>query len=387
MNYEMPVKTKPYKHQQKARQLSSLYGKGLQIVILNYDSVWLLTDELSEYNADLIIADEGHKIKNGQAKQSQAMHQLGDNAQYKLLLTGTLFTGKEIDVFSQYRFLDADILGKWFPDFRGRYFYMGGYGGHTPIFRQCMKDDFLANVHSIAYRITKAECLDLPEITEETRLVNLDRKALRIYSDLENNWYSDLDNTDITANIILTKLLRLLQITGRYVTDDNGTVNLVSEAKLDTLADIIDTTMEEGGKLVIMARFIPELDGIQAMLREKKIVYAAVQGDTKNRDLEIRRFQNNDDCRVFVGQIATAGHGITLTAASTMVFYSYDYSMTNFEQAKARIHRAGQKENCHYIYLACMDTIDCKVLQALRQKQDLAKMLIDDYCAGRNPFK
>ena len=98
-----------------------------------------------------------------------------------------------------------------------------------------------------------------------------------------------------------------------------------------------------------MARFVPELDDIQELLEKKKIGYAVVRGGVKDRDNEIHRFQYDDRCRVFVGQIAAAGLGITLTAASTMVFYSLDYSMSNFEQAKARIHRAGQKENCHYI--------------------------------------
>ena len=89
---------------------------------------------------------------------------------------------------------------------------------------------------------------------------------------------------------------------------------------------------------------------------------------------------------VFVGQIAAAGLGLTLTAASTMVFYSLDYSMSNFEQAKARIHRISQKENCHYIYLICKGTVDTKVLKALRNKVDLAKLLVDDYRSGHNPY-
>jgi SNF2 family DNA or RNA helicase len=89
---------------------------------------------------------------------------------------------------------------------------------------------------------------------------------------------------------------------------------------------------------------------------------------------------------VFVGQIATAGLGITLTAASTMVFYSLDYSMSNFEQTKARIHRVGQKNGCTYIYLIAKGTVDSKILTALRNKADLAKMLIDDYRKGANPF-
>jgi SNF2 family DNA or RNA helicase len=98
-------------------------------------------------------------------------------------------------------------------------------------------------------------------------------------------------------------------------------------------------------------------------------------------------FQENPEVTVFVGQIATAGLGITLTAASTLVFYSLDYSMSNFEQAKARIHRVGQRENCTYIYLAAKGTVDSKVLQALRDKADIAKTLIDDYRRGGNPYE
>ena len=89
---------------------------------------------------------------------------------------------------------------------------------------------------------------------------------------------------------------------------------------------------------------------------------------------------------VFVGQIATAGLGLTLTAASTMVFYSLDYSMSNYEQAKARIHRVGQRNPCTYIHLIAKGTVDEKVLTALRNKADLAKALVDDCRRGRNPF-
>ena len=136
-----------------------------------------------------------------------------------------------------------------------------------------------------------------------------------------------------------------------------------------------------------MARFIPELNDIQKMLDKKGIGYAVIRGGIKDRDEQIRRFQEDPNCMVFVGQIAAAGLGLTLTAASTMCFYSLDYSMSNFEQAKARIHRISQKENCHYIYLVAKNTVDVKVLRALRNKVNLAKALVDDYRAGRNPYK
>ena len=198
---------------------------------------------------------------------------------------------------------------------------------------------------------------------------------------------AELAGSEISAVNVLTKMLRLSQMTGGYLTDDAGSITSVSTAKLDALSDILDTMLAEEKKLVILARFAPELDGIQELLKRKQIGYASVRGGVSDRAEEIRRFQEDAACKVFVGQIAAAGLGITLTAASTMVFYSLDYSMSNFEQAKARIHRVSQTENCLYIYLTAKHTVDTKILRALRDKADLAKMLVDDYRNGSNPFQ
>ena len=368
----------------KKQQISEAKNYGLQVIVVNYESAWRLEKELLEYGADLVIADEGHKLKENRTSQSKGMHHIGDRARYKLLLTGTVITNREIDVFSQYRFLDPQIFGTSFYAFRNRYFDMGGYGQHTPIFRKYMTDDFLRRLHSVAFRVTKTECLDLPEITEEVRTVDLEPKAATIYKEIEKENFSDLGKSEVTTVNVLTRLLRLSQVTGGFVTDDDGTVHAVSTAKLQALEDVIDSCMDEDKKLVIMARFKPELDAIEKLLAKKRIGFACVRGGVKDRDEEIRRFQNDDSCRVFTGQIAAAGLGITLTAASTMCFYSMDYSMSNFSQAKARIHRAGQKENCHYIYLVCRGTVDRKVLRALRNKMDLAKMIVDDYRQGKS---
>ncbi|MCD8175692.1 MAG: DEAD/DEAH box helicase [Phascolarctobacterium sp.] len=371
----------------KKEQLTKLPEEGLQVVVVNYESAWRLEKELLAYDAELVIADEAHKLKENRTNQSKGMHHLGDRAKYKLLLTGTVITNHEMDVFSQYRFLNPQIFGMSFYSFRSRYFDMAGYRNHIPVFRRWMMDDFLQKMHSVAFRVTKSECLDLPEIVEEIRTVDLEPKALKLYDGIEDESYAEMEKSEVTTVNIFTRLLRLSQITGGHLTDDDGIVNSVSTAKLDALSDIIDTCMAEDKKLVIMARFVPELDDIEELLEKKKIHYAVVRGGVKNRNGEIRSFQYDEKCKVFVGQIAAAGLGITLTAASTMVFYSLDYSMSNFEQAKARIHRAGQRENCHYIYLICRGTIDHKVLSALRKKQNLAKLLVDDYRKGKNPFK
>ena len=227
----------------KKEQLSKLPEKGLQVVVVNYESAWRLEPELLRYDADLIVADEAHKLKEARTSQSKGMHHLGDKARYKLLLTGTVITNHEADVFSQYRYLNPQVFGTSFYAFRNRFFDMTGYGNHIPKFRKWKTDEFLEKMHSIAFRVTKAECLDLPEITEEVRTVELEDQAAKIYDSIEDESYAELDQSEVTAANILTRLLRLSQLTGGFLTDDDHSINAVSRAKLDALSDIIDTAM------------------------------------------------------------------------------------------------------------------------------------------------
>jgi SNF2 family DNA or RNA helicase len=315
------------------------------------------------------------------------MHRLGARAQYRLLLTGTRISNKALDVFSQYKFLSPRIFGNSFYSFRNRYFDMVGYGQYTPVLRRSMEAELTQKIHSVAYRATKAECLDLPETTDIIRPVELEPTAAKIYRDLVKDSYAELNQGEVTITNILTRLLRLSQLTGGFLSGDGDSKpQSVSKAKLAAVEDIIDAARQEGTKVVIIARFVAEIDAIKALLDKQGIAYAAISGETKDRAEQVSAFQNNPDITVFVGQIATAGLGITLTSASTMVFYSLDYSMSNFEQAKARIHRVGQKENCTYIYLIARGTVDERILHTLRGKADLAKTLIDDYRNGGNPF-
>ena len=372
----------------KIDTLRHLNGNALQVAVINYESAWRLEKELTAWNPDLIIADEGHKIKTHNISASKAMHRLGARARYRLLLTGTPVTNKAIDVFSQYKFVNPAIFGQSFYAFRNRYFDMVGYGNHTPVLKKSMERELTEKIHSIAYRATKAECLDLPETTDIIRKVELEPQAMLLYRNLVKDSYAELSEGEVTITNVLTKLLRLSQLTGGFLgSDDSSKVEQVSTAKLKVLEDIIDSALEENKKLVVIARFIPEISAICRMVDKKGVRYSLITGSVKDRDEQVYRFQNDSDVPIFVGQIATAGLGITLTAASTMVFYSLDYSMSNFEQTKARIHRAGQRMPCTYIYLTAAGTVDEKILKALKNKANLAKTLVDDYRAGENPFQ
>ena len=233
----------------------------------------------------------------------------------------------------------------------------------------------------------------MPETTDVIRQIELEPAALRIYRGLVKESYAELTGGEqgapvaVTATNILTRLLRLSQLTGGFLgNDETAAVEQVSAAKLSALEDILDGAVAEGKKLVIIARFIPEIKAICKLLEKRGLGYSCITGEVKDRNEQVARFQKEPEVMAFVGQIATAGLGITLTAASTMVFYSLDYSMSNFEQTKARIHRVGQRMPCTYLYLVARGTVDEKVLAALESKADLARTLVDDYRSGRNPF-
>ena len=371
----------------KIENLRQIPTLGLRVAVINYESSWRLEKELAAWDADLIVCDEGHKIKTHNIAASKCMHRLGVKAQYRMLLTGTIIANKAIDIFSPYKLLNPAVFGSSFYAFRNRYFDMVGYGNHTPVLKASMTEELTRRIHSIAFRATKAECLDLPETSEIVQQVELEPQAKRLYQQLVRDSFAQIKAGEITAANVLTRLLRLSQLTGGFLRgDETDRVERVSSAKLDALSDIVDSAVQETGKLVIITRFLPEIDAITAMLDRKSIGYSMITGAVKDRDEQVRRFQSESEVTVFVGQIATAGLGITLTAADKMVFYSLDYSMSNFEQTKARIHRVDQRNPCTYIYLVAENTVDVKVLKALRDKADLARTLIDDCRAGYNPF-
>ena len=371
----------------KADTLRHLTGKRLQVAVVNYESSWRMEQDLMKWHLDMIICDEGHKIKTHNISASKTLHRLAARAAYRLLLTGTVITNKPVDVFSQYKFADPRIFGNSFYQFRNRYFDMVGYGGYTPVMKRYMEAEFMQKLHSIAYRVTKAECLDLPETTDVIQRIDLEPDAQRLYRQLVKDSYAELSRDVVTTTNVLTRLLRLMQLTGGFLSgDENPAAEQVSMAKLNALNELIDSALENGQKVVVIARFIPEIRAITKMLGRKGLDYAQISGEVKDRDDQVARFQNDPECRVFVGQVATAGMGITLTAANLMVFYSLDYSMSNYDQCKARIHRVGQHHPCTYVHLVARGTVDEKVLRALRDKSNIAKQLVDDYRAGSNPF-
>lgn len=365
--------------------LKSYPLKALKVAVINYESTWRegIFEALMDWAPDMIIADESQRIKSHDAAQSKAMHQLGDVAKYKLILSGTPVQNNAIDIYSQYRFMDPTVFGTNFYSFRNRYAVMGGFNKKQIVGYKDL-DKLIKKEHSVAYRVTKEECLDLPEQTFITRYIQLEGRDKQLYEQIKRDSFAELENGGVvTAPTVLTKLLRLQQFTGGFIqADETEKPQYVFKGKIDALEDILDDyVIDAGKKLVIFCRFRAEIDLIQDLLKLKKIKYQSIYGDIKidDRGAIVDDFQKNPETKVFLAQIDTAGLGITLTAADTCVYYSVNFNYAAYSQSLARIHRIGQRNVCTYIHLIVEKSIDETVLKALAAKEDLAKMVVDSW--------
>lgn len=357
----------------------------LTVMVTNYEAVWrkYFYDALADFVTGFpvgsaIVCDESQRIKTPGSAQSKALHKLGKIADYRFILTGTPITNHPIDFFSQYKFLDSTIFGNVFSTFRNKYTVMGGFENREIVDYQNL-EDLERRAHSVSYRVRKDECLDLPPALASYRYCELEAKAKSLYRVLKREAVADLGEAEISTTNVLTKLLRLQQLTGGFITDDDGKTHNVSDAKLKVLYEVIGDAIHSGEKLVVFARFRAEIEAIVANLERSNIKHCLIWGDTpmqKRGDI-VEEFQTDDEVKVFVAQIQTAGLGITLTAASIAVFYSLDFNFANYDQALARIDRIGQTKSITNIHIVAKDTIDDGVLQVLQRKRNVADAVVD----------
>ena len=356
----------------------------LRMVCINYNEIFRdgIREVLSSFDADCIILDEGHYIKSHTARTSKEADALGDNARFRMLLTGTPMTNRQDDLYGEFRFVDKRVFGTNFYQFRNRYCVMGGFQNKVVVGER-NKDEMVRKLHGVSLRVTKEDALDLPEETFVTRYVELSKNEMDIYEQLRKNGLAELQGGEITAPLVITKMLRMQQVCGGFAQlDESEKPQQVGTSKLDALKEIITDVVVEGEqKLVVFARFLPEVHAICKLLGDMKVGFGVIYGaiPQEERGQIVDRFQNEPEMQVFVAQIATAGLGITLHAASTAVFFSKDFSFSNVEQARARIHRIGQRHPCTYIDLVAEDTVDEKIQKALSDKKDLSAGICDHW--------
>lgn len=349
----------------------------LQVSVWNYEGFWRGFESIKKWHPDMVIADESQKIANVSTNQSKYLHKLTKIVPYRLILTGTPVPNNPLSFFSQYKFLDPSIFGEAFTPFKARYATVKQLpNGGEIILAYKNLEELVQKAHSIAFRVTKAEALDLPETINQTLYCDLEDKSKAQYRMMAKESVVELSKGTLAAPEVITRLLRLSQITGGFIDGEE-----VSRAKLNLLKDTLADLLDAGKKTVIFYRFLAEGEAIRKELEKLKVQHSFIRGDVPmaQRGEEVERFQTDPKCKVFLAQIATAGLGITLHAADTEIFYSYDYSFAVHEQAMARIHRLGQGNKCTFIHLVARGTIDEKILQVLQEKGDIAKLVVDEW--------
>ena len=331
----------------------------------------------------LIAIDESTTIKNPKAKRTKSLLKIAHMFSYRRLLTGSPVTKSPMDLYSQCEFLGPRTLGfDSFYAYRGRYAVVNRrqFGQHS--FDQIVGyrhlEELSGKVDVFSYRVLKKDCLDLPEKTYTVRYISMTPEQTKMYNELRDEALTLLQSGElVTVQNVMTQMLRLQQVLSGHLMSDDGELIELETKRLDAVLEIAD---EADGKMLIWSRFRNDIQRLYKTL-EKQFPgqVACYYGDTPDdkRQEIVTKFQDPDsELRFFIGNPSTAGYGLTLTEATTVIYYANDFNLETRIQSEDRCHRIGQKNPVTYIDLITEKTIDEKIVQALRNKIDIgAKVL------------
>ena len=332
----------------------------------------------------LFAVDESTTIKNPGAKRTKNILQLSKLSKYRRILTGSPVTKSPLDLYTQCHFLDPYLLDfSSYYAFRNRYAEMrtAHFGGRSIQIVAGYKNlpELAETLKPFSYRILKDDCLDLPPKTYMKRVIQLTPEQKRVYQQMKAMALAEMNGKMITTATVLTQLMRLQQITCGHFKADDGTTQEIPTNRLDELIDLL---YEIEGKTVIWAHWQKDVNQIiKALIKEFGegccVDYYGLTPQNERQD-NIKKFQEKEKVRFFVGTPQTGGYGITLTAASNMIYYSNGYDLEKRKQSEARIDRIGQTKPMTYIDILAEDTVDEKIVKALRKKINIATQIMGE---------
>lgn len=381
------------------------------VYVINHDGVRVFKDALVEKSFEKVVVDEStilkgfhgmsEKIKGGQF--GRALLEVSHNASWRVVMSGTPAPNGPQDLWGQFYFLDPDglFLEPSFSDFQHefmelldlrradkKYRYIDGERIFIPLRptdpkKWIPKKDSIEKVskiiNPIAYRIRIRDHLkDLPELTTSKRIVEMDSDQKKHYMDMEVKLKVEIDDSRITVPVKVAQLQKLRQITGGFIIDMEEKFHpLPKNPKLDELDSLLEDEIEHNEKVIIYAQYRWEIETIE--LRYKKFnIVSAYGGNSSKKNLDnIKRFINEPEVRIIVMHPKAYAHGITLTVAHYMIFYSMDHSAEDFYQCVGRIERASQKHPMFVYCILCKRSIDEQIYQVVQTKIKNQGELID----------
>ena len=362
----------------------------LHILIMNVEAFstkkgHLFATKFMNARKCLVAVDESTTIKNPSAKRTKAITQMASMARYRRILTGSPVTRSPLDLYSQCNFLEPELLGfQSYYAFRSRYAHMvsRNFGGRqvqiVGSYRRL--DELSDNIKPFSYRVLKEDCLDLPAKIYMKRTIELTPEQQKHYASMKSLALTALKGKSVSAPHVLSQLIKLHQITCGHLKLDDGSIEDIKNRRLDELMDVLE---EVEGKVIIWANYIYDIEKIVKTIikeyGEESVVdyYGAIASETRQKN--VTEFQDpRSKVKFFVGNPQTAGYGLTLTAANTVIYYSNGYDLEKRLQSEDRAHRIGQKKSVTYIDLMAEKTVDEKIVKSLRKKINIASEIMGE---------
>ena len=375
-----------------AKDLKPMFSTGadLHILIMNVEAfstkkgLQFAHKFLSSHDA-LMGVDESTTIKNPAAKRTKNILSLRSLTKYRRILTGSPVTKSPLDLFSQCNFLDPWLLDQSsYYSFRTRYAICRKIQVHGRQVEIVVGYRNLAELSDklkpFSYRVLKDDCLDLPSKTYLKRTIDLSDEQRKVYKQMKQEALAVLNGKMVTSATVITQLMRLHQITCGHFKSDDGTIQEIKNNRISQLMDILE---EVEGKAVIWAHYRYDIEKIVGAISKKygNNTVVTYYGDTTTdeRQRAIKKIQDPESpVRFIIGTPQTGGYGITLTGASTMIYYSNGYDLEKRQQSEARIDRIGQEKPMTYIDIMAEDTIDMKIVKSLRSKVNIATEIMGE---------
>ena len=376
----------------KEKELDTLFKSSydFHVLIMNVEALSTkkgkqFAEKFLSCHKTLMAIDESTTIKNPGAIRTKTIIGLGKHVLYKRILTGSPVTKSPLDLYTQCWFLDPWLLDQQsYYSFRTRYALtrkINVSGRQVEIvvgYRNL--GELSEKLKPFSHRVLKDDCLDLPPKTYMKRTIQLSEEQQKVYKQMKEIALATLNGKLTTTHNVITQLMRLHQITCGHFKSDDGTTQTLKSNRLDELMDVLS---EMEGKAVIWAHYRYDIEVIVEAIKkeygDKSVVTYYGDTSTDDRQKAIKLIQDPESSvRFIVGTPQTGGYGITLTGASTMIYYSNGYDLEKRQQSEARIDRIGQTKNMTYIDIIAEGTVDEKIVKALRTKVNIATEIMGE---------
>jgi len=358
-----------------AAKRRKVIASNAEFVVINYDGVKIVADDIAAGGFDLIIVDEASSYQNAQTARWKTLNMLVGPNTWLWMMTGTPAAQGPDYAYGLAKLVNPTSVPRHFGSFRDMVMYK------ITQFRWGVKDSAPETVHRVlqpAIRFSKHECLDLPDLVYVARMVEMTPQQRKFYGKMRKELLLEAAGENVTAGTAAVVMTKLLQISsGSVYTDDKNVLQFDIGSRYRVLSEVI---AETSSKVLVFVPFRNAIELLAEKLRGDKITCEVIDGSVpagKRTDI-FSAFQNQPEPRVLLIQPQAAAHGVTLTAADTVVWWGPTASLETYEQANARIHRKGQTKKCTVVQLVG-SPVEERVYKMLDNKIDLHRQVIDLY--------